>query len=104
MNIAALPDDTFDILGLNFPFSGRKEQDFGPVGEKLGSAAFVGFDMCEVRAQNTMVRLAKGGECERIGRRTVKREEHFAVGFKKFTDKVRGARGVDIVTVAADVP
>ena len=71
MNVGALFDDAFDVVRLDFSLAGWKEEHFGTVGKKLRRAAFIGFDMGDIGAQEAVVGLTKRSESERIGRGAV---------------------------------
>jgi hypothetical protein len=59
--------------------------------------------MSEFMAENAVIRLAKGGQRQGVGRSAVENKENLALGFEDIADEVSGFGGPGIIAIAADM-
>ena len=74
-------------------------QQFRSVGEEFRRPALVGLYMRDIRADHAVIRLAQRSQRQRIGRRAVKGEEHFAIDLEKSAKGVRRLGRPGIVAI-----
>ena len=79
-----------------------EREEFTAAGEELGRAAFVGVDVGDLVAEDTLVALAECGESEGVGGGAVEDKERLAVGLEDLAEEGLGAGGGGVVAVGGD--
>lgn len=103
MDVGAAGDGAFDGCGIDFAVVAGEKEDLHAVGEKLGRAAFVGFDMGEFMAEDAVIGLAEGGQGQGVRGGAVEDEEDFALSFENFAQGVGGFGGPLVIAVTDGV-
>src|ERR1051326_7181716 len=99
MNVLAFQDHVFNGDRVELAVWTVTNQDFGPVGKELRGAAFIRFDVSDLRTNDGVITLTKRGEREGIGGSAVEDEKDFTFGFKDFANEVGCARGKNVVPI-----
>src|ERR1051325_9440631 len=99
VDVGAFVDGAFDRLRIKLSVRAVQEQDFAAVGKKLRGAALSHLHMGQLMAENAVVRLAEGGQRERIGGCAIEDEKHLAIGLEDFAAQVRGFVGPGVVAI-----
>lgn len=103
VEIGAFADKALDGGGGEFAVGAVAEEEFGAVGEKLGGAAFVGFDVGGLVTDDAVVTLAEGGEGEGVGGGAVEDKKDLGGGMvEDVSDEVASAASPVVGTVGGE--
>ena len=84
MNILALRRELANSAGCELAVGARRDEQLGAVGEELGRTALIRLNMRLIATDDSVVRLAKRGQRERVGGSPIKDKVDFALRLKKF--------------------
>ena len=89
----------FHLRQVELPVGARDRKKLRAAGEKFRSAAFVRFDVRLLVANDAVIRPAKLCERQRVRRRSVEDEKHFAIGLEDLAHPLGDAPGPFVIAI-----
>ena len=100
VDVATPLDGMRDPGGRELAAVAGKGEQLRAVGEKLRGPALIRFDVRDLVAEDRVVRLAHGGEGQRVGGRAVEHEKHLRRALEDLADEFAGPGRPRVVAVA----